>query len=348
MEKLKKKDWSLEKRLFFCLGMGAGLVILEGILLLFCVMHAPDWEKGFQTTIQILTFILAVCFGAFLAFSYYFLVIPYRKTKIVLKNFNKGILFDEIFSLPYKLTDELDIALAKFEVLLDKKEMAKISVEQSKYLALQNQISPHFLYNTLDAIRGDALMAGLGNISDTLEALSAYFAYSISNLEQYATVMEEIRNVSDYITVQKYRFGESLKFSVEYPDEGPEYFETLCMPRFVLQPIVENAIYHGLEVRDKRGNICIRLQRTKSRLLIDVIDDGVGMSWKTVEMLNQKLVHAEGGRNAVQKKKGIALVNVNSRIKLLFGHEYGLYVYSTEGVGTDVKMTLPLTLADQL
>src|SRR5699024_11177585 len=220
--------------------------------------------------IQILTLILAVCFGIFFVFFYHYLVVPYRKVKRILKNFNKGILFDEIFSLPYKPSDELDIALAKFEVLLDKKEMAKISVEQSKYLALQNQISPHFLYNTLDAIRGDALMAGLGNISDTLEALSAYFAYSISNLEQYATVMEEIHNVSDYITVQKYRFGDSLKFSVEYPDEGPEYFETLRIPRFVLQPIVENAIYHGLEVRDKRGSIRIRLQRTKSRLLIDV------------------------------------------------------------------------------
>ena len=348
MTKRKKADWPLEKRLFFCLGTAAGLMLLEGVLFLFCIMHAPGWEKGFQRTIQILTLILAVCFGIFFVFFYHYLVVPYRKVKRILKNFNKGILFDEIFSLPYKPSDELDIALAKFEVLLDKKEMAKISVEQSKYLALQNQISPDFLYNTLDAIRGDALMAGLGNISDTLEALSAYFAYSISNLEQYATVMEEIHNVSDYITVQKYRFGDSLKFSVEYPDEGPEYFETLRIPRFVLQPIVENAIYHGLEVRDKRGSIRIRLQRTKSRLLIDVIDDGVGMSWETVEMLNQKLVLAEGGRNAVQKKKGIALVNVNSRIKLLFGHEYGLYIYSTEGVGTDVKMTLPLTTADSL
>jgi two-component system sensor histidine kinase YesM len=347
VNRLKKTDWSVERRLIFCLCLAAVFIVLEGTLLLVCVTHMTSWSTKTMNSIRFLTFILGILLISFLIFSYRFLVIPYWKVKRVLENFNKGILFDEIFSLPYKMSQDLDIALAKFEVLLDKKEMARISVEQSKYLALQNQISPHFLYNTLDAIRGDALMAGLENISDTLEALSAYFAYSISNLEQYATVMEEIRNVSDYITVQKYRFGESLKFKVEYMEDDPEYFETICIPRFVLQPIVENAIYHGLEVRDKRGSIRIRLQRTKTRLIIDVIDDGVGMSWNAVEVLNQKLVHAEGGRNAVQKKKGIALINVNSRIKLLFGHEYGLYVYSTEGVGTDVKMTLPITPVDE-
>lgn len=348
MKFMKKTEWPVEKRLIFCACLTAAFMILEGVLLLISVMCAHSWSSEILNVIRILTALLGLLLTALLIFSYRFLVIPYLKTRKVLENFNRGILFDEIFSLPCSLSQEMDIALAKFEILLDKKEMAKISVEQSKYLALQNQISPHFLYNTLDAIRGDALMAGLENISDTLEALSAYFAYSISNLEQYATVMEEIRNVSDYITVQKYRFGESLKFDVEYVEDDPEYFETICMPRFVLQPIVENAIYHGLEVRDKRGSIRIRLQRTRTRLIIDVIDDGVGMSWNAVEVLNQKLVHAEGGRNAVQKKKGIALINVNSRIKLLFGREYGLYVYSTEDVGTDVKMTLPVTPMERL
>ncbi|MGI6008348.1 MAG: sensor histidine kinase [Ruminococcus sp.] len=348
MKRLKTTDWTIEKRLMVCLGIAAVFMFLEGSMVLFCLTHIPSQRGVSVSWMRILTAVIGFLFAAYLVFAYRFLVVPYRKVKKILKNFNKGIMFDEIFTLPCGISEDLDIALTKFEVLLDKKEMAKMSVEQSKYLALQNQISPHFLYNTLDAIRGDALMAGLENISDTLEALSAYFAYSISNLEQYATVMEEIGNVSDYITVQKYRFGDSLKFKVEYMDDEPEYFGSICMPRFVLQPIVENAIYHGLEVRDKRGSIRIRLQRTKTRLIIDVIDDGVGMSWNNVEVLNQKLVHAEGGRNAVQKKKGIALVNVNSRIKLLFGHEFGLYVYSTEGVGTDVKMTLPVIPLEQL
>ena len=341
MKKRSHIKYSLEKRLQICIlywGILLAATIMELTYLLFSANQTDIPIRNL--TWRSLLFLLLYIVGFLLVYRFY--TIPAQKVKTVLKNFNKGLIFDEIFSLPYEINDDLDIVFAKFEALLNKKEILEKSLEQSKYLALQNQINPHFLYNTLDAIRGDALMAGLENISDTIEALSTYFAYSISNLEQYATVMEELLNVQDYITVQKYRFGEELGFKIEY-DEEPEYYKSLFMPRFVLQPVVENAIYHGLEVRNKRGNIKIRLECTKTRLNIDVIDDGVGMPYHILESLNQKLVQAVAGLgNAGQRKKGIALVNVNSRIKLLFGDEYGMYVYSTEGVGTDVKITLPI------
>lgn len=333
------KKYSLEQRLKICIIIGMILLVCTFLSFL-VVSYRPAFHK--IIVIHGITICLVTAYILEIFLFYYFFMIPYKKMKAIFRNFNRGLIFDEIFKMPLKLCEEIDVSLAKFSILLNKKEILEKSLEQSKYLALQNQINPHFLYNTLDAIRGDALVAGLENISDTIEALSTYFAYSISNLEQYATVMEELLNVQDYITVQKYRFGDALKFQIQYEEE-PEFFKSVYMPRFVLQPIVENAIYHGLEVRNKRGSIKIRLERTKTRLNIDIIDDGVGMSYETLENLNRKLVQADAGlSNAGKKKKGIALVNVNSRIKLLFGEEYGMYVYSTEGLGTDVRLSIPI------
>lgn len=346
MKKINFKKVSIEKRLHLCILYWilffAGTVLTLGLLLLTSdrrIVQHPNWGP------LVLLFIALFIAGVLLV--YYFYIVPSRKVGDLIKNFNRGLIFDELFSMPYEINASMTVTFARLEALLNKKEILDKSLEQSKYMALQNQINPHFLYNTLDAIRGDALVAGLENISDTIEALSTYFAYSISNLEQYATVHEELHNVQDYITVQKYRFGDALGFQIEY-GEDPELFKSLHMPRFVLQPIIENAIYHGLEVRTKRGNIKIRLECTKTRLIIDVIDDGVGMPYHVLDALNQKLTSASGGiSNAAQKKKGIALVNVNSRIKLLFGDEYGIYVYSTEGVGTDVKLSLPIVEASE-
>ena len=334
--------FSLKKRIKVCAAVLAALAVLITMYILFLLNGLKEDHQEVFKSGKIAGVILLLLVCGFLFLTYHYLVIPYLKTRRVLDNFNKGIVFEDVFSLPYPFTPELEIALAKLEALLDKKESLRLSVEQSKYLALQNQINPHFLYNTLDAIRGDVLMAGLDNISDTIEALSTYFAYSISNLEQFATLAEELRNVQAYITVQKYRFGEALQFSVIYEDDR-EGLQDFYIPRMVLQPVVENAIYHGLEIRNKRGSIQLRIQTTRKTMIIDIVDDGVGMSQKAAEVLNLKLTHAEAGLgNAEQKKKGIALVNVNSRIKLLFGHEFGMYVYSNEGVGTDVKLTLPI------
>lgn len=333
---------SLIKRIKICAALLIVLSFMTAVYILFLLNKLKNNSKSDFYGCIVFGIVLLALLCGFLFFVYHYLIVPYQNNRRVLDNFNKGIVLEDVFSLPYPFMPELEITLAKLEALLDKKESLRLSVEQSKYLALQNQINPHFLYNTLDAIRGDVLMAGLENISDTIEALSTYFAYSISNLEQFATLSEELRNVQAYITVQKYRFGEALQFSIIH-EEDRDRLQELYIPRIVLQPIVENAIYHGLEIRNKRGSIQLRIQITRKTMIIDIIDDGVGMSQKAVEVLNQKLTHAEAGLgNAEQKKKGIAMVNVNSRIKLLFGHEFGMYVYSNEGVGTDVKLTFPL------
>jgi two-component system sensor histidine kinase YesM len=118
----------------------------------------------------------------------------------------------------------------------------------------------------------------------------------------------------------------------------------LKLPKLILQPIVENSIYHGIERKVGKGNLRVHIDRTIDRLLIRISDDGIGMEKDTLDKLNNKLLTYSLEDIEPQKEKsgGIAMINVNNRIKLVFGEQYGLYIYSTPNVGTDVEITLPI------
>lgn len=209
----------------------------------------------------------------------------------------------------------------------------------AEYLALQTQINPHFLYNTLEAIRGDALCEGVESIAETTEALSTFFRYTISEPETLVPLERELDHVDNYFIIQKYRFGERIALEQIYEDAGDEALK-LMVPKLILQPIVENAIYHGLEGRGSGGKIFIKTELTDSRLLITVSDDGVGIAKEKVQKINENLAHSD--KNAtVEGHHGIALANVSRRIKLLFGEYYGIKLFSVEEFGTQVIYTLP-------
>ncbi len=119
------------------------------------------------------------------------------------------------------------------------------------------------------------------------------------------------------------------------------------IPKLTLQPILENSIIHGTELKLGAGNLYIRFACTEDRLIICVSDDGVGMDEEKLAALNRKLGRANGSLNSSEEKGGIALVNVNNRIHLIFGDEYGMHVYSVQQRGTDVEITIPLTENDR-
>ena len=229
----------------------------------------------------------------------------------------------------------------------DKNHLINVSKKQAEYLALQNQINPHFLYNTLEGIRSEALLAGLDSVAEMTEALATFFRYTISQVEHLVTLEDELANIENYYYIQQFRFGDKLALHIEYEhDEEWDELDILQfrLPKLTLQPIVENSIYHGIERKIGRGNLVIRICISNERLRIRISDDGMGMAEEKLKLLNEKLrrltlddVQEENG-----KKGGIALVNVNNRIKLLFGEEYGITFYSREGAGTDVMITLPL------
>ena len=219
--------------------------------------------------------------------------------------------------------------------------------KQAEYLALQNQINPHFLYNTLEAIRADALIAGADQIADTTEALATFFRYTITDVDRLVTLSDELENVEDYFTIQKFRFGDRMDLELELNDEE---LLSARMPRLVLQPLVENAVVHGLEEKTGEGIVKVVVESSRNVLYVYVKDDGVGMDTEQMEKLNEIFSAQNRTRkrfgDGKNRKGGIALPNVNSRIKLLFGEDYGLHVFSSEGMGTEIRMILPLLYDD--
>ena len=197
------------------------------------------------------------------------------------------------------------------------------------------------------SIRSEALLAGLDSVAEMTEALATFFRYTISQVEHLVTLEDELANIENYYYIQQFRFGDKLTLSIEYDrEDDADKLEVLQyrLPKLTLQPIVENSIYHGIERKIGRGNLVIRIGVSDQRLRIRVSDDGMGMEEKTLRQLNEKLsrLALDDEDMSSSKKGGIAVVNVNNRIKLLFGEEYGVVFYSREGVGTDVMITLPL------
>ena len=213
------------------------------------------------------------------------------------------------------------------------------SEKQSEYAVLQSQINPHFLYNTLEAIRSEALLAGHSDIADMTENLSRFFRYSISQTGDFVTIQNELYNINDYLSIQQFRFGD--KFSLETIIEDESALRCR-LPKLTFQPIVENAIFHGLEQIVENGLITIRITKTAKKVVVLISDNGRGMPQEKVVALNRSLLgQAPPVQAEVKRTSGIALRNVNQRLRLYFGSEYGLHVNSILNVGTDVEMVLP-------
>ncbi len=314
------------------------LIVLVVIMLLILTVIAIQ-EQIYVVGLAICLILLALILYA----GYKWVYKPFRETDKAYHLFTEGLILQGIFDLRYPLSPQLYKANMRFKEMLDTKELISISKKQAEYLALQNQINPHFLYNTLEGIRSEALCAGIDGVAKMAEALAKFFRYTISNVDNLVTLEDELSNTWNYYSIQQYRFGDRLKVRIEYGDEDEKDALMLHLPKLTLQPIVENSIYHGIERKIGTGNLCIKIQTTENRLIIIISDDGLGMSEEQLKTINKKLqeISLDGVAPKQDKKGGIAIANVNNRIKLLFGEEYGIYIYSTVNVGTDVTITLP-------
>lgn len=270
-------------------------------------------------------------------------VLPYKKIENNMTLFLKGYTIDGLQDSEIALTKEVDRIFSELIQLLKSEQMLNENKRQAQYLALQNQINPHFLYNTLESIRSEAMEAGMDSVVCMTEALAHFFRYTISNMENMVTLEEELDNINTYFLIQKYRFEERIGLTIEYDQEEHDLLNHCLLPKLTLQPVVENSIIHGIERKMGFSTVRIVLRCTEKRLIIQVSDDGIGMQPEALDDLNRKLNQSlfESLHNK-KKKGGIALVNVNNRIHLIFGEEYGMTVYSTPGVGTDVMIELPL------
>ena len=236
-------------------------------------------------------------------------------------------------------------AMERYAAFRTRENSAQIFNKQTELTALQSQINPHFLYNTLECIRGQALMDDNLEIARMVEALGAFFRYSISRKGNLVTLKDELDNIDNYMLIQRYRFGNRFSMEVIIDEEDEEAYNCL-IPRLIIQPIVENAIFHGLEERLEGGRVTIEVIVTEKTLIITVSDNGKGISREQLNKLNAKIrsrdTNPEDGEAGNQRNTGIALPNIHKRIQLLFGEEYGVDIYSTPGQGTDVEVTIPV------
>lgn len=271
---------------------------------------------------------------------YYTVLLPTRRLDRNMRRFNEGQDLEGLIVSDMLFTSEMENMFNYLTDITQNMQTIKLSKFQSEYRALQNQINPHFLYNTLEAIRSDALVAGQREIADITESLATFFRYTISNVEDQVTLEDELNNASNYFKIQNYRFNDRI--TLDICNHGSDRLMKTTIPKLTLQPIVENAIIHGLESKIEKGTVSVNIRETQEKVLIDVMDDGVGIEDEVIERINNRL-HRLGNGQLEQKlsKGGIALLNVNNRFKMTFGEAYGLKIASVKNYGTTVNITLP-------
>lgn len=238
-----------------------------------------------------------------------------------------------------KGTIETDILYHSFNELLARiNSLLQKNAEESKLLrkaelhALQSQINPHFLYNTLDSINAMAILKDDKEISNMTTSLAHLLRLSISVPGEFVTIAEEIKHVKAYLTIQQIRYDD--KFSADFDiDENMLSFPIV---RLILQPLVENSIYHGMELKNGKGHILIRVKEIEDILIIQIIDDGNGVDEQTATEINENL--------SLMKKPGegrsVGIYNVNERIRLYYGDSASLQFESKLGEGTKITITI--------
>ncbi|WP_224725784.1 cache domain-containing sensor histidine kinase [Paenibacillus vietnamensis] len=209
---------------------------------------------------------------------------------------------------------------------------------KSELNALQAQINPHFLYNTLDSIIWMAEEKKSEEVVLMTSSLARLFRASLSKGKELVPIRTEIEHIKNYLTIQQMRYRDKLDFQVEV---DPAILSCMTL-KVTLQPLVENAIYHGIKNKYGTGTIRITGERHGDRILLRVADNGVGMDAATRERL---LAPDSGGE--YREGKGVGMTNVHERIRLYFGHEYGLTVESEPDAGTTVTVAIPVVLPEE-
>lgn len=249
----------------------------------------------------------------------------YREMAVMVGQFN-GLL-DEIDSLTQKLV-QTNSRLYEAEIEQKKSELSY----------LKSQINPHFLYNTLEVLKGSAIDEGAEKTHGMAKALAQVFRYSVKGAD-VVTLREEVEIIRHYLYIQQVRFNGRIRVEYCFSDRSLE-----CrIPQMILQPIVENAVFHGLEM--KLGEGCIRLEADVDQfynLVVVVQDDGIGMDGETLEKIRESMSWANFGisRHTAGNER-IGIKNVDNRIRLMYGGDYGISIESEPGLGTKVTIRLP-------
>lgn len=293
-------------------------------------------------TVFILIMILVTLFLAVLISVRIFrpiesIVSSIQKHKNVL--IGEGELFQEKDELEYILRSIDRSALMKKDVDEELSERVRL-LKKAQAVALQSQITPHFLNNTLETINWMAigLLGGRNEISEMTGALSRMLRMALENTDTIIPLSMEIEHCMNYLKIQKKRYEDQFEVEWRIPTE---LYQCKTI-RIILQPIVENAIYHGVKSLSSQGMITIAGKSDGDTVELTVRDNGLGMSPEELKKL-QETMHSD----MIRESRHIGVANVNQRLKLYFGAEYGVYLNSQEGVGTCVAIRFPKILSEE-
>jgi two-component system sensor histidine kinase YesM len=267
---------------------------------------------------------------------------PIKRLSALMKHVERG---NFNVDLQLKTRDEIGLLarsfnsmVAKIRDLIEKNYFIEIKQREAELYALQAQINPHFMYNTLETIGAAVEEDESETVVEMVTLLGRMLRFSLNNESKFVRIFEEVQHVHDYLTIQTFRFEERVRFTIQANIVTEEWY---C-PKFILQPLVENAIKYGLEYR-KGVHIHINVSKEfgagsgTDDIVFRIRDDGPGID---VERLTQLRAILKGGQ-MVQGVTGVGLKNVHSRIGILFGDNYGLQLDSTEGKGTEIIIRIP-------
>lgn len=222
------------------------------------------------------------------------------------------------------MMDEIDVLIGQMKE--EQKQLAQMELDR-----LQSQIQPHFLYNTLECIHWQAASDGNSEVSTMIKALAKYYRLSLSRGEDIVSLELELQHISNYLIIQNMRYGDIIDLEIDVPEQ----YRGIRLPKITLQPLVENSIYHGIRVREGRcGRIRIYTEQRGTDFCIVVRDNGEGMTQEQIEHINEQI-------SDFDRSIGYGVNNVNRRIELMFGPEYGLGYEKNPDGGVDVRIRLP-------
>ena len=238
---------------------------------------------------------------------------------------------DDMDSDGRKLAGGFNIMMDEIDVLMEQVKEEQRQFDMMRFNALQSQIQPHFLYNTLECIHWQALSNGSREISTMVKALAQYYRICLSEGKDIIPLRMELEHVRNYLIIQNMRYGNIITLA----EKVPEKYLSVTIPKLTMQPLVENAIYHGIRIKEgMTGTVEIEVSEKEDMIILTVQDDGGGMEPERIDYINQNI-------SDMERDVGYGISNINKRIELMYGEQYGLRFRQSEGKGLCVEIRLP-------
>lgn len=319
------------------------LLALSFVLYLYIILADPVLTSYGKMVMTVLIAICLISAAVMIYMNYIRVIVNVNRTIRTFAEYSKGLETDAADTIDdYAVDKGMGMIFEQFKDLTAREYLESMLKKQAQLDFLQSQINPHFLYNILDSIRGDVYTSGLFETAEMIESLSRFFRYSVGSSQSMISFEEEFGNVEDYMKIQHYRFGERIELRTAF-DRTDAVIMDFKMPKMTLQPLIENAISHGIEGKLDRGIITVRTRYTDKKMIISIHDNGIGIPGEKVEHINHVLCGTANESKIMDSKgTGVALLNVSERVKLSFGPRYGVHLISSEGEGTEVQIMMPM------